>query len=436
MKGPPLVRILFLIVFPAILPCIATAQPSHVPLTVPFRFPAVHHGSVDFGDADGDGELEIAMIGESLSRPIISTFHITDTTWSPGGMVLYRVKIYRRMNIAAHPVSHGSIRWGDYDGDGDDDLLVTGLTDYMEGLTRINGPLLEIYQNNGINTGFGDSRFLSVQRMVFPGLYRSAAEWGDFDGDGDLDFAAAGLPSLGSVDPVTRIYRNDGGSFSQIETDVQGVHSGGLGWGDYDGDGDLDLALTGDSGGGIFVARLYRNDNGQFTDSGLELPGLAFGSLDWGDFDGDGDPDLLMTGGQLDPRFIRGVTLVLVNNSGVLVDGGFDLEAHALGEARWGDADRDGDLDIFAVGTSEALEAPVLRLYTYDGSRFVPTWEESGVRFGAMAVGDYNGDGDADVVFSGELSVGGLRTRFMMNRDYFECIVPSWVPLGQPTGNC
>lgn len=429
------VAVVFLAACLALLPRFATAQPSHPPLTVPFRFPAVQHGSVDFGDADNDGELDVALIGETPNGPIITSFQLSDTTWSPCCELVYSTKVYRRMHMDARPVSHGSIRWGDYDGDGDDDLLVTGLAD-IEGVTRHQVPSLEIYENNGVNVVFGGNRSLSVRRMTLPGLYRSAAEWGDFDGDGDLDFAAAGLPSLDAAEPVTWIYRNDGGSFSRVPTDLQGVFSGALAWGDYDGDGDLDLALTGDRGGGFLVAHLYRTDGGQFTDSGIALPGLAFGSLDWGDYDRDGDLDLLMTGGRLDPRFLRGVTLVFRNDGGALVDGGFDLEGHALGEARWGDADRDGDLDIFVMGSSEALEAPVLRLYTFTGSRFVPTWDEGGMRFGAVAVGDYNGDGDADVVVTGERSVGGLGMRFIMNRDFFECVIPSWVPLGQPTGNC
>ncbi|MBW3672248.1 MAG: FtsX-like permease family protein, partial [Acidobacteria bacterium] len=48
---------------------------------------------------------------------------------------------------------------------------------------------------------------------------------------------------------------------------------------------------------------------------------------------------------------------------------------------------------------------------------FVEAWDFTGVRFGAMGVADYNGDDDADVVVSGQLSVGGLQMRFLLNRD-------------------
>ncbi len=429
-------RVFFLIATAACFMRAATAQPAEPPLSIPYKLPAIAHGSVDFGDMDGDGDLDVAVIGMTSNGPILSIWQLGDSSWAwPGSNDVFHVNVFRRASVNAHPVSHGAVRWGDFDGDGDDDLLVTGLANYVERTTHFIQPVLDIYENNGVTATLG-GRVLSLRRIPLPGLHRSAADWGDFDGDGDLDFVAAGLPSLTADQPIIRLYRNDGGTFVPVDTEMPGVFSGDLAWADYDSDGDLDLALTGDSGGGVFITRLYRNEGGRFIDSGLELPGLAFGSLDWGDYDGDGDPDLLLTGGRLDPRFLRGVTRVYVNQSGSLVDGGFDFEGHALGEARWGDADRDGDLDVFAVGVSQALTAPVLRLYTNDGSRFVPTWNETGMRYAAMSVGDYNGDGDADVALSGELIVGGLGMRFLMNRDFFECVVPSWVRVGQPVGNC
>jgi len=66
-------------------------------------------------------------------------------------------------------------------------------------------------------------------------------------------------------------------------------------WGDFDQDGDLDLALTGDNGGTPMTI-LYRNDSGTFVDVNANLPGVNFSSCEWGDFEPDGDLDLLITG--------------------------------------------------------------------------------------------------------------------------------------------
>ena len=60
---------------------------------------------------------------------------------------------------------------------------------------------------------------------------------------------------------------------------------GSVAWGDYDSDGDLDILLAGDLEPG-YVSRLYRNDGGSvFTDTDAGLSGVFLGSVGWGDYD-------------------------------------------------------------------------------------------------------------------------------------------------------
>ena len=77
--------------------------------------------------------------------------------------------------------------------------------------------------------------------------------WGDYDNDGDLDLA------VGNELQPSRLYRNDGGMLTSAAVwsspEADDTHS--VAWGDYDGDGDLDLAV-GNNG----TNRLYRNDGG------------------------------------------------------------------------------------------------------------------------------------------------------------------------------
>ena len=70
-------------------------------------------------------------------------------------------------------------------------------------------------------------------------------------------------------------------------------------WGDYDNDGDLDVLLTGPSGG--VASRVYRNNGGTFSDIGAGLPGVSISSVAWGDYDNDGDLDILLTGSSSTP---------------------------------------------------------------------------------------------------------------------------------------
>jgi len=62
------------------------------------------------------------------------------------------------------------------------------------------------------------------------------------------------------------------------DADLPGVGSSSVAWGDYDNDGDLDILLTGYSTSGS-IARVYRNDGGSFTDISAGLPGVRWASV-------------------------------------------------------------------------------------------------------------------------------------------------------------
>ena len=129
------------------------------------------------------------------------------------------------------------------------------------------------------------------------GVSNCSAAWGDYDNDGDLDVAVAGSDA-GGVRSST-IYRNDGGGvFTDIGAGLTGVDMCSLAWGDFDNDGDLDLAVAGSTAVGFENCRIYRNEGlDTFTDIGTFLLGVYGCSLAWGDFDNDGDLDLVEAGG-------------------------------------------------------------------------------------------------------------------------------------------
>jgi hypothetical protein len=131
------------------------------------------------------------------------------------------------------------------------------------------------------------------------GVTNCSLAWGDYDNDGDLDLALAGATSdLSPFDPVSKVYRNEGGTFTDIEAGLPGANWCSLAWGDYDDDGDLDLALAG-LAGTTGVGKVYRNDDGAFTDIDAGLAGVHLCSLAWGDYDDDGDLDLAPMPGTL-----------------------------------------------------------------------------------------------------------------------------------------
>ncbi len=135
------------------------------------------------------------------------------------------------------------------------------------------------------------------------------------------------------------------------------IMSGGGGWLDYDGDGDLDAYLV--QGGELAagnsesdvrrpVDRLYRNDGTRFVDvtESAFAPQASYGmGLAIGDIDGDGDPDVYVT--NVGPN-----TLLRNNGDGTFAD---VTDSAGVGEPGWGssatfvDYDLDGHLDLFVV---------------------------------------------------------------------------------------
>ncbi len=215
--------------------------------------------------------------------------------------------------------------WGDYDNDGDLDILLTGLDSSA-------GRVAKVYRNDGgvlVDSGTADD--------ALTGVGGSSVAWGDYDNDGDLDILLTGANS--SNTPVTKLYRNDGpaaGSgwnFVDSGVALTGVSSSSVAWGDYDNDGDLDILLTGYSSDG--VAKVYRNDGGVFVDSGQPMtpsPASFYSSVAWGDYDNDGDLDILLTGA--DSSF-NPVARVYRNDGGVFVDSGADDASPASPPAAW-----------------------------------------------------------------------------------------------------
>ena len=142
-------------------------------------------------------------------------------------------------------------------------------------------------------------RFENITEQV--GL-ESPASWkyggptiADFNGDGVYDFFVSHHDEY----PAELWYGSSKGQLTPYGKPIQGGDVHGAAPGDYDNDGDLDLIVSVGGGNGTTPSppRLFRNDAGEFTDvtegSGLEGLGARGRSVRWIDMDLDGDLDLI-----------------------------------------------------------------------------------------------------------------------------------------------
>ena len=176
------------------------------------------------------------------------------------------------------------------------------------------------------------------------GLHWSDVAWGDYDGDGDLDVIIAGYDS--GNNPTTKVYKNVGNdTFTELAgLPIPGTYIGDIAWGDYDADEDLDILIQGYTASSQ-ITKIYRNNgNDNFTESGIAFPALADGSVSFADCNNDGFLDVLIvgfTGSEQTARVYRN------NGDATFTETAADLPSAIKSAYEWGDYDNDGDLDIF-----------------------------------------------------------------------------------------
>ncbi|MDZ4121308.1 MAG: FG-GAP-like repeat-containing protein, partial [Candidatus Cloacimonadaceae bacterium] len=300
-----------------------------------------------WGDYDNDGDLDLAIIG------YFGAEHICRIYRNEGN------DIFIDINAGLSGVRPGSATWGDYDNDGDLDLLVTGWDNYHipADNTTWSRSITRIYANNGDGTFFDINADFNAGHQFLHGYDKS--NWADVDNDGDLDVFVTGfaLPERASV---SLVFRNDGNNlFTTINTGLSGIDYGETTFGDYDNDGDLDVLQSGYSGGSnTSITTIYRNEgNFVFTNISADLVGGT--SSAWGDYDNDGDLDLLLTGSDF---FGEGFSFLYRNDgNGVFTEIQAGLLGVSYGTAIWGDYDNDGNLDILLTGSINLME--IIKIY-------------------------------------------------------------------------
>ena len=314
--------------------------------------------SVAVGDFNADGNPDLAVANQlsSTVSVLVGSADGDFTRQAPD------------LAVGDFPVS---VAVGDFNGDQDPDLAVA----------------------NGFGTvsvllgGNGASFSRQTPELTIGGTPWSVAV-GDFNGDGDPDLAVANQ----LFNNVSVLLGSAGGGFIRQTPDLAvGSAPTSVAVGDFNGDNDPDLAvanqfdgtvsvLLGTPGGGGFSGPTLA---GNYT-SGSDLMSVALG-----DFNGDGDPDLAV--GDMSP----GKILVFLGSTGGSFSGPTPLTVDSgVSSVAVGDFNRDADPDI-AVANFNLGRVSVL-VGGAGGSFSGPTNFTAGSGSPAVAVSDFNRDGKPD----------------------------------------
>ena len=354
--------------------------------------------AVAAGDVDGDGDVDLVIGNLGQDRLLLND-----------GTGVFVDATLGRLPLRNAPTN--ALALCDVDGDVDLDLVVVGAR------TAPFAQQARLLLNNGTGA-FTDAVVGQMPEQRAP---TSSLAFGDVDGDGDVDLVVGVSGQIG-LPGESRLFVNTGSGFFRDETRQRWRHSGSatcVGLVDVDGDADLDL-MVGNAGQ---QDRLYLNDGtGTFADVTAScMPPVVdwTTSLAFGDIDGDGDSDVVLgTSGQ-SRLYLNSGTGTFTNATAT----GLPMVSEATVGLAMLDLDGDADLDLI-LGTSGGQNRAYLNngagVFVNSTSAWMPAVEDD---TRAIAAADFDGDGDADMVFG---NVGQDRMLLRTSAGFVDATGSGW----------
>ncbi|MCO5267969.1 MAG: T9SS type A sorting domain-containing protein [Brumimicrobium sp.] len=261
---------------------------------------------IAFEDFDNDGYIDVILSGEDNNSSYFTTVYRNNVNGYLNNSqpmfqsITYSLDTYDNGELITYSAVNGDIAIADIDNDGDNDIIITGI----KGLYPMNEPGTALFLNEFSSTGLVN--FTYVPGMPFPDLIASSVTVEDVDSDGISDVFLTGISNTG--DTLSLLYYNNGNyGFSTTKANAfEGMSSAAVNFADIDGDGDIDIIVsgfrTGDNPGtSVLKTDMYLNDgDGEYTmvaGTGLGGASGAGGtSMACADIDGDGDIDIIISG--------------------------------------------------------------------------------------------------------------------------------------------
>ncbi len=402
-----------------------------------------------FFDYDNDGWMDIYLVNSGASDFFTPTASLRNALYRNNHDGTF-TDVTDKAGVAGGRFGMG-VAASDYDGDGWQDLFVTNYGSNI------------LYRNNGNGT-FTD---VSEKAGVAGVGWSTCAVWFDYNSDNRLDLFVSSfiqfdrslhrlcvdktatqnyycIPRIFKPRP-SHLFRNNGnGTFTDMSQESGIADSPGKSFGavatDINNDGLMDLFVANDTMPNfLFVNK----GNGKFEESGLAA-GVAYGDtgtprsgmgVDAEDYDGDGWQDLFVA--NIDQEFFslyhNQRDLTFTDEPGEIAPGTQLLSGWGL---KFFDYDNDGDPDLLLANghPDDMVETKSARvkykeplvMFENTGKGFRNVSAQSGAIFGknfparGLTVGDFDNDGDADVLVSnnGEAplllrNVGGNRNNWL-----------------------
>ena len=361
--------------------------------------------------------------------------------------------------------------WLDINNDGNLDLVISGLSNWHYGWNEDGSQAGYIRAHAYLGDGQGgfteieDSGILPIFNGHTGGKGHNWISAGDYDHDGYVDLVMTGFDDINRLNKVhfedamrvVYLYRNIGGERFELQPTpiegnkaLRGLTDGSAVMADLDGDGWLDLFTTGYSEKHMSEGYIYwNNGNGTFT-AGQPLPAWALtsASSSVADLDGDGLPELVLTGIYYDAG--RKCFTICKNNGDrtfTAVDTGDTFEGIDGGQLAFGDVNQDGWTDILVGGHGQSHEHTTW-LYVNQGNfnfevygahyndPFGKLGSFSRVTHGTHHLIDYDNDGFLDSWYLGWCNGGcsnGCLTELYHNDSATKGIAPNTNP-SAPSG--
>lgn len=355
--------------------------------------PILSFGYAAWGDYDNDGRSDVLLTGLSPQGDWLTRIYVRNQNDEAGGGILFAEADVRLPGIFA-----GRGIWADLDNDGDLDIILSGVEDQDDDPKGV----IRLFENHNDNAkpvspvsnvsaeydpvaetllitwnpplqALGYTYNVQVEDLTTGEIYGGGLVQPGTDGRGRL-VVGMGNAGCNTAAEVTNLRSSNGTGFlvrvqsinaafqasawTSAKVLILGGWSAGLPMAsvdlnDYDHNGFLDVLYTTTTNlASASEPTLVENNGTVLRDRHLDrgMPDLQFSWVAWGDHNGDGHADVLLTGMTIDETWVSKVFESLGDGSSFAEASDVKLPGLVGGRGMWADIDNDGDLDIVLSG--------------------------------------------------------------------------------------